>query len=44
MGGSTSTTRARLISLAKMLQVVDGTAEIQRIVIARDLVRRAGSG
>ena len=35
---------ARLISLAKMLQVVDGTAEIQRIVIARDLVRRAGSG
>ena len=31
---------ARLISLAKMLQVVDGTAEIQRIVIARELVRR----
>jgi alkylation response protein AidB-like acyl-CoA dehydrogenase len=31
---------ARLISLAKMLQVVDGTSEIQRIVIARDLVRR----
>jgi alkylation response protein AidB-like acyl-CoA dehydrogenase len=28
---------ARFISLAKMLQVVDGTAEIQRIVIARDL-------
>jgi len=24
-----------------MLQVVDGTAEVQRIVIARDLVRRA---
>jgi alkylation response protein AidB-like acyl-CoA dehydrogenase len=33
---------ARFISLAKMLQVVDGTAEIQRVVIARDLVRRAG--
>ncbi len=32
---------ARFIALAKMLQVVDGTAEIQRIVIARDLVRRA---
>lgn len=32
---------ARLISLAKMLQVVDGTTEIQRIVIARDLARRA---
>ena len=31
---------ARLISLAKMLQVVDGTSEIQRIVIARDLARR----
>jgi alkylation response protein AidB-like acyl-CoA dehydrogenase len=32
---------ARFISLAKMLQVVDGTAEIQRVVIARDLVRQA---
>jgi len=32
---------ARFIALAKMLQVVDGTAEIQRMVIARDLVRRA---
>ncbi len=32
---------ARLIALAKMLQVVDGTAEIQRVVIARDLLRRA---
>jgi alkylation response protein AidB-like acyl-CoA dehydrogenase len=28
---------ARFIALAKMLQVVDGTAEIQRLVIARDL-------
>jgi len=32
---------ARFIALAKMLQVVDGTAEIQRVVIGRDLVRRA---
>jgi alkylation response protein AidB-like acyl-CoA dehydrogenase len=32
---------ARFIALAKMLQVVDGTAEIQRVVIARDLERRA---
>lgn len=32
---------ARFIALAKMLQVVDGTTEVQRIVIARDLVRRA---
>jgi alkylation response protein AidB-like acyl-CoA dehydrogenase len=32
----------RSIALAKMLQVVDGTAEVQRIVVARDLVRRAG--
>ena len=32
---------ARFISLAKMLQVVDGTAEIQRLVIARHLERRA---
>ncbi|MBI2237242.1 MAG: acyl-CoA dehydrogenase family protein [Actinobacteria bacterium] len=31
----------RFMALAKMLQVVDGTAEIQRVVIARDLVRRA---
>ena len=31
---------ARFIALAKMLQVVDGSAEIQRLVIARDLVRR----
>jgi len=34
---------ARFIALAKMLQVVDGTAEVQRIVIARDLERRAES-
>ena len=34
---------ARFIALAKMLQVVDGTAEIQRVVIARDLVRRASA-
>ena len=32
---------ARFIALAKMLQVVDGTAEVQRLVIARDLDRRA---
>lgn len=32
---------ARFIDLAKMLQVVDGTTEIQRMVIARDLVKRA---
>jgi hypothetical protein len=31
----------RFISLAKMLQTVDGTTEIQRIVIARELLRRA---
>jgi alkylation response protein AidB-like acyl-CoA dehydrogenase len=31
----------RFISLAKMLQVVDGTAEIQRLVIGRELARRA---
>jgi alkylation response protein AidB-like acyl-CoA dehydrogenase len=31
----------RFIALAKMLQVVDGTAEIQRVVIGRDLARRA---
>jgi hypothetical protein len=33
---------ARFIALAKMLQVVDGTAEVQRLVIARDLDRQAG--
>jgi alkylation response protein AidB-like acyl-CoA dehydrogenase len=32
---------ARFIAYAKMLQVVDGTAEIQRVVIGRSLVRRA---
>ncbi len=32
---------ARFVALAKMLQVVDGTAEIQRIVIARALAKRA---
>ena len=32
---------ARFIALAKMLQVVDGTDEIQRVVIARDLLERA---
>jgi alkylation response protein AidB-like acyl-CoA dehydrogenase len=32
---------ARFIALAKMLQVVDGSTEIQRVVIARDLARRA---
>ncbi len=34
---------ARFIDLAKMLQVVDGTTEIQRVVIARDLLKRAES-
>ena len=34
---------ARFVALAKMLQVVDGTAEVQRIVIARDLMRRASA-
>jgi len=34
----------RFISLAKMLQVVDGTAEIQRVVIGRELDRMARSG
>jgi alkylation response protein AidB-like acyl-CoA dehydrogenase len=33
---------ARFIALAKMLQVVDGTAEIQRVVIARELARGSG--
>jgi alkylation response protein AidB-like acyl-CoA dehydrogenase len=32
---------ARFVALAKMLQVVDGTTEVQRVVIARDLLRRA---
>ena len=32
---------ARMVSLAKMLQTVDGTTEIQRVVIARELARRA---
>jgi alkylation response protein AidB-like acyl-CoA dehydrogenase len=31
----------RFIALAKMLQVVDGTAEIQRLVIGRELARMA---
>lgn len=34
---------ARFIALAKMLQVVDGTAEVQRMLIARDLARRAAA-
>jgi alkylation response protein AidB-like acyl-CoA dehydrogenase len=34
---------ARFIALAKMLQVVDGTAEVQRLVIARELERRAAA-
>ena len=33
---------ARMIALAKMLQVVDGTAEIQRVVIGRHLASHAG--
>lgn len=33
----------RLITLAKMLQVVDGTAEIQRLVIGRELARMASA-
>ena len=32
---------ARFLAHAKMLQVVDGTTEVQRIVIARDLARGA---
>jgi alkylation response protein AidB-like acyl-CoA dehydrogenase len=32
---------ARFVAEAKMLQVVDGTAEVQRIVIGRALARRA---
>jgi hypothetical protein len=35
---------ARMIALAKMLQVVDGSAEIQRVVIGRHLAGRAGGG
>jgi alkylation response protein AidB-like acyl-CoA dehydrogenase len=31
---------ARMVALAKMLQVVDGTAEIQRLVIGRSLASR----
>jgi alkylation response protein AidB-like acyl-CoA dehydrogenase len=34
---------ARFVAEAKMLQVVDGTSEVQRLVIARDLERRADS-
>jgi len=34
----------RFIGLAKMLQTVDGTTEVQRLVIARDLVARARGG
>ena len=33
----------RFLALAKMLQVVDGSTEIQRVVIARDLAKRAES-
>ena len=32
---------ARFIALAKMLQVVDGSAEGATLIIARDLMRRA---
>jgi alkylation response protein AidB-like acyl-CoA dehydrogenase len=35
---------ARMIALAKMLQVVDGTAEIQRLVIGRSLSSRSPRG
>jgi alkylation response protein AidB-like acyl-CoA dehydrogenase len=34
---------ARMIALAKMLQVVDGTAEIQRVVIGRSLAARSAA-
>jgi hypothetical protein len=34
---------ARMIAEAKMLTVVDGTTEIARVVIARDLARRAAA-
>jgi alkylation response protein AidB-like acyl-CoA dehydrogenase len=34
---------ARFIALAKMLQVVDGTSEVQRLVIARALDQRASA-
>jgi len=40
-GWLTDTPLPRFISLAKMLQVVDGTAEIQRLVIGRELERMA---
>jgi len=33
----------RRVGLARMLQTVDGTREIQRVVIGRDLVRRAAA-
>jgi alkylation response protein AidB-like acyl-CoA dehydrogenase len=39
-GWLNSTPLPRFIALAKMLQVVDGTTEIQRVVIARELRRR----
>ncbi|HZD79077.1 MAG TPA: acyl-CoA dehydrogenase family protein [Actinomycetota bacterium] len=31
----------RFMDLAKMLQTVDGTTEVQRVIIARDLLKRA---
>lgn len=40
-GWLTDTPVPRFIALAKMLQVVDGTTEIQRVVIARELRKRA---
>ena len=40
-GWLTDTPLPRFIALAKMLQVVDGTTEIQRLVIGRELRRRA---
>jgi len=42
-GWLTETPLPRFIALAKMLQTVDGTTEIQRVVIARDLVRRSAT-
>ena len=32
---------SRYMSVAKLLQIVDGTSEIQKIVIGRDLERQA---
>jgi butyryl-CoA dehydrogenase len=32
---------ARFMAVAKMLQLVDGTSEIQKIIIGRSLERRA---